>query len=113
MQRRNLIKGIVSLPLISVPVSASTESTGEEFWEISSRWSRGEGHGELVLVRNEEVEHRWEYEDYSTWQKATILNAQQVAEDTPYVADLFGLDIQDLYIDPPHFSAHFEDENNI
>lgn len=113
MERRDYVKTVASLPLMSVPVSASTEPTGEEFWEMSSSWSPRETNGEVVLVRNKEVEHRWEYEEYPEWQKATLLNAQQVAEDTEYVADLFGLDIQDLYIDPPHFSAHFKDENNI
>lgn len=118
MERRDYLKGVVSLPVIpSLPSIGKTESESEEeFWEISSGWFRKYDHGDLTLVRNGDVKHRWRYESYQMWQKATLLNSRFVADSgnqhTNYVADLFDLNIHELYIDPPYFSVVFKNDSS-
>lgn len=117
MERRIFLKGVASssaIPLLSGIGTAETEE--EEYWEISSSWFQAHDHGDLMLVKNDEVEHRWRYEEYQMWQKATLLNSRFVSDTgnqaTEYVADLFDLNIHSLYIDPPYFSVVFQNESS-
>lgn len=113
MHRRSFLGSIVSLPVVSVPLLPSLaggEKKEEEHWEISSAWFGEETGGELVLVKDGEVAEHWEYSNHTEWQKVTLLNAHWVAEDTEYVVDPFGLDVKDLYLDPPYFRSRFEGE---
>lgn len=117
MDRREFTKAVVSLPIIqslSGISRAEADSEEVEFWKISSEWFRAYDHGDLMMVCNGEVKHKWRFEDYTQWQKATLLNAHWVADSgnqpTNYVADLFDLSIHELYIDPPYFSVVFKSD---
>lgn len=118
MERRDYLKGVASLPVIpSLPSIGKTDNEREEeFWEISSGWLRAHDHGDLMLIKNGDVEHRWRYENYQMWQKATLLNGRFVADTgnqaTEYVADLFDMNIHSLYIDPPYFSVVFNSDSS-
>lgn len=110
MERREFTKTLASLPIVSVPSLPSTE-----FWEISSSWFQKPDHGELKLIKNGEVQHRWQYESYELWRKATLLNSRFVADSgnqaTEYVADLFSMNIHEIYLDPPFFTVLFKDDS--
>lgn len=119
MDRREFTKVVVSLPAIpSLPTQLEEDSgeDKEDFWEISSSWFRQYDHGDLLLIKNDEVQHRWRYEDYDKWMKATMLNSRFVADTgnraTNYVADLFDMSITSIYIDPPYFSVQFKSDSS-
>ncbi|KAA9398506.1 hypothetical protein Har1130_03755 [Haloarcula sp. CBA1130] len=125
MERREFTKAVASLPVApSVPSfgknepekDSRTHGEEDEFWEISSAWFQKHDHGDLTLVKNGEVEHRWKYEDYEMWRKATLLNSRFVADSgnqqTEYVADLFSMNIHEIYVDPPYFSVTFRGESS-
>lgn len=117
MERRDYLKSVVSLPLLpSLPSIGKTETEEEEEWEISSGWFRAYDEGDLMMLKNGDVEHRWTYENYTMWQKATLLNGRFVADSgndsMDYIADLFDMNIHSLYIDPPFFSSVFQSEDS-
>lgn len=112
MKRRDFAKAVASFPIVSVPSLPDGEITQdeeEEYWEVSSSWFQRYDHGDLLLVKNGEPEHEWRYENYSAWQKATLLNSHTLA-DCEYVADLFGLNLHEIYIDSPFFHSVFRGE---
>lgn len=116
MNRREFSKSVALLPITPALTSSQDESeTGSEFWELSASWFSGSEHGELLLVRNDEEFRQWSYDDYEEWRKVTLLNTQFVTEkdyrNTDYVADLFDLDLSDMYVDPPYFSTVFTSED--
>lgn len=113
MNRREFTKSVASIPLFPLLPSLDNENGDtrrDDYWELSAAWMQDDW-GRIVLIKNGEVKYDWEYTDYQLWQKCTLLNAHTVAE-CEYVADLFGLAIKDLYIDPPYFSSRFEDDRN-
>lgn len=113
MERRNFLQGVVSLPI--VPSIPSLESdTEEEYYEFSSAWM-GDW-SRMIIVKNGEIRHAFEYENYSAWEQATMINARWTADQsnvqTNYIADLFDLNLKGIYIDAPYFFARFENENS-
>lgn len=118
MKRRQYIKSLSALPILPSlpsPTSERTETETEDFWELSSSWFTKSEHGEVLLVRDGEKYRQWSYEDYEEWRKVTLLNTQFVTEkdyrNTDYVADLFDLNLSDMYVDPPYFSTVFKNED--
>lgn len=115
MERREFTKAVASLPVIpSLPSIGKTESD-DEYWEIDSTWHDKIDLGRVRILKNGDIEHRWEYTEYEMWQKIALLNSRTVAnrgqQSTNYVADLFDLSIEKLYIDPPYFFSRFSDED--
>lgn len=120
MRRREYLRSLATLPVLpSIPHFGKNDSEngsrtqGEErFLEFSSGWFPQHQWGRTIIVEDDEIIHEWDFETREMWHKTTLLNAHTVAKDTPYVADLFGLNLRGLYIDPPYFSSRFMDEWN-
>jgi 16S rRNA G966 N2-methylase RsmD len=115
MERRNFLKGVVSLPVVP-SLDVVDIGSEEEYWEIECRWSSKYDWGQIKLIKDGEMEHRFEFDNYSVWQKASLINARFVADSgssrTDYVADLWDLNLKYLYIDPPYFFSQFENESS-
>lgn len=115
MNRRNFIQSVSSIPFISVPSIPDNQNSEiedeERYWEFSSGWFPQHDWGRTIILEDDEIIHEWDFEDRTIWHKTTLLNAHATA-DCEYVADLFGLDLRGIYIDPPYFSSLFEDQYN-
>ncbi|QIB75211.1 hypothetical protein G3I44_13515 [Halogeometricum borinquense] len=101
MNRRDYIKTVASLPVISSVPSIGPSEEDEEEWNVRGVWRREDETGYLA-VRDDDLEA--EFDDYNQWVSTTLrrFNAQ-------HTVDLFDFRLISLY-DGEYSRSHFSHE---